>query len=36
MRDLISREYWRELFKQPAVRWNFIYILILTILSLAL
>lgn len=36
MRDLISREYWRELFKQPAVRWNFIYILILTILSLVL
>ncbi|MBB1062497.1 DHH family phosphoesterase [Limosilactobacillus fastidiosus] len=36
MKDFLSREYWRELFKQPAVRWNFIYILILTILSLGL
>lgn len=36
MKELFSRKYWRELFKQPAVRWNFIYILLLTILSLVL
>ena len=36
MRDLFSREYWRELFKQSAVRWNFFYIITLTLLSLVL
>lgn len=36
MKDLFSREYWRELFKRPAVRWNFFYILVLTVWALVL
>lgn len=36
MKALFSRKYWHDLFRQPAVRWNFFYILILTLLGIIL
>lgn len=36
MHKMFSREYWLDLVKHPAVRWNLCYLLILTVVSLVL